>query len=67
MKKTLESEKKRYEDLEKEKECTFKNLFDEMQSLKKQNDILKKAEFDSKRKEMDFKEEMENLRRRLKT
>jgi hypothetical protein len=38
-----------------------------MQQLKRQNELMKKAEYDIKRKEMDFKEESENLRRRLKT
>jgi hypothetical protein len=35
MRKAVEAERKRYEELEKEKECTFKNLFDEIQQLKK--------------------------------
>ena len=38
-----------------------------MQQLKKQNEGYKKVDSDSKRKDMETKEEMENLRRRLKT
>ena len=35
LKKAVEAEQKKQEDLQKEKECTFKNLFDEIQQIKK--------------------------------
>jgi hypothetical protein len=67
LKKAVEAERKRYEELEKEKECTFKNLFDEIQQLKKQNEGHKKQDHDSRRKDQEVKEEIDNLRKRLKT
>ena len=45
----LQKEKSMRETVEKERECTFKNLFDENQNLKKLNETLKKTETETKK------------------
>ena len=70
LKGNLHSERTKFESLEKEKECTFKNLFDEISQLKRQNELLKKSDHDIKRsldvKDREYSDDLENLKRRLK-
>ncbi len=57
------------ESMEKEQEVAFKNLFDEIAQLKKQNEVLRKSDHESKRsleaKDREVSDEIENLRNRL--
>ena len=45
----LSKEKELRENLEKEKECTFKNLYEENVQLKRANETLKKTETETKK------------------
>jgi chromosome segregation ATPase len=70
LKANVQGEQNKLESLEKEKECTFKNLFDEISQLKRQNELLKKTDTDNKRsletKDREYLDDIENLKRRLK-
>ena len=59
----LSKERELRETLEKEKECTFKNLYDENVQLKRANETLKKNETEAKKalekKENELSEEVE--------
>lgn len=70
LKANVQGERNKLESLEKEKECTFKNLFDEISQLKRQNELLKKTDTDNKRsletKDREYLDDIENLKRRLK-
>eukprot|EP00347_Sterkiella_histriomuscorum_P001053 403373513 len=66
----LTQEKQQRETQEKEQECTFNNLFEECQQLKKLNETLKKNEHESKiqveQREREMKNELNELRNQLK-
>jgi chromosome segregation ATPase len=65
----LSGQRTKIESMEKEQEVAFKNLFDEIAQLKKQNEQLRKADHESKRsleaKDREVTDEFENLRNRL--